>query len=82
MYSLKHKWRSFKLHVHVCASLYLFSLPSSPPTKAGYVHASKLVSSLSDFQVTRKFWKDDILELFLEQTFFVMDKNSIQRYTI
>lgn len=42
-----------------------------------YIHAVRLIASLSGFQVTRKCWKDEVMEWFLNNKFFVMDEASI-----
>ncbi len=49
----------------------------SPPTV--YSQAVKLLLSVSEFEITRRYWRDEVMELFLEPLFFTMDKNSIYK---
>ena len=58
--------------------LLAFLLLCSSESQQCYRHAVKLLSSLSEFQVTRKTWRRETFDLFLANNFFVMDTDCLQ----
>lgn len=63
--------------------MYSFIVPflsPSPHVPGCYVHAVRLLASLSGFQVTRKCWKDEVMELFMDSKFFIMEEACIHEY--
>ena len=44
-----------------------------------YALTVKLLASLSGFQITRRSWSKETLELFLDQQFFMADLESLQQ---
>ena len=46
------------------------------------MHCSKLLASLSGFQVTRKSWRKEVFDLFLSPDFFVMSVGSLREWKV
>ena len=47
-----------------------------------YMHAVKLLSSLSGFQVTRKAWRKEAFDLFLNPSFFVVEFEALREWKV
>ena len=47
-----------------------------------YLHCSKLLASLSSFQVTRKSWRKEVFDLFLSSDFFVTSAASLGEWKV
>ena len=54
----------------------------SPDLQQCYVHSSKLLASLSGFQVTRKSWRKEVFDLFLAHDFFVTSIASLSQWKV
>ena len=46
------------------------------------MHAVKLLSSLSGFQVTRKAWRKEAFDLFLDASFFVVEMEALREWKV
>lgn len=57
-------------------------LPCLPPSSAynapSFRAGSQLLSSLSGYAYTKRAWKKEVLELFLDPAFFQMDTSCLQ----
>jgi hypothetical protein len=62
-------WTVFDFTVFSFHSAY-----NAPSFRAG----AQLLSSLSGYAYTKRAWKKDVLELFLDPTFFQMDTSCVQ----
>lgn len=54
----------------------------SPEFQQCFTHASKLLASLSGFQVTRKSWRKEIFDLFLAYDLFEMNTVSLREWKV
>ena len=54
----------------------------SPGNEQSYLYAVKLLSSLSGFQVSRKAWRKEALELFLSPSFFQMGPHPLREWRV
>ncbi|UYV67369.1 DOPEY1 [Cordylochernes scorpioides] len=52
----------------------------SPHNVASFRACSKLLASVSSYQYTRKAWRKDVLELFLDSSFFQLDAGSMSHW--
>lgn len=59
-----------------------FTLPCLPSSSAynapSFRAGSQLLSSLSGYAYTKRAWKKEVLELFLDPAFFQMDTSCLQ----
>jgi hypothetical protein len=46
------------------------------------MHCSKLLASLSGFQVTRKSWRKEVFDLFLSPDFFAINVGSLREWRV
>ena len=56
--------------------------PSSVDFQPCYMHAVKLLSSLSGFQVTRKAWRKEAFDLFLDPSFFAVKLEALREWKV
>ena len=54
----------------------------SSGNEQSYLHAVKLLSSLSGFQVSRKAWRKEALDLFLSPSFFQMGPHPLREWRV
>ena len=56
--------------------------PNSLDFQPCYMHAVKLLSSLSGFQVTRKAWRKEVFDLFFDPSFFVVELEALREWKV
>ena len=57
----------------------ILNYTSSLESREYYTLSLKILASLSGFQITRRSWSKETLELFLDHQFFVSDMESLQQ---
>ena len=86
-----HTHLSLSLSVSLSPPSLPFSLPpfththhylSSLEFQPCYMHAVKLLSSLSGFQVTRKAWRKEVFDIFLDPNFFVVELDALREWKV
>ena len=79
-YQLLQTYTCTLIHLH---GTYHFKFsPSSSDFQPCYMHAVKLLSSLSGFQVTRKAWRKEAFDLFLDPSFFAVELEALREWKV
>ena len=71
------------MHTQACMNAgHTHTHTHSSGNEQSYLHAVKLLSSLSGFQVSRKAWRKEALDLFLSPSFFQMGSHPLREWRV
>lgn len=86
VHTRQKKWSILSTSAHAfslsLSYLCLPFFPSSLDFQSCYMHAVKLLSSLSGFQVTRKAWRKEAFDLFLDPSFFAVELEALREWKV
>lgn len=75
---LNVKWK-YGQHVLKSLMLVILAPPDSAHNAPSYRACIQLLSSLSGYQYTRRAWKKEAFDLFMDHTFFQMDSSCVSQ---